>query len=204
MQKRKRELSLAIAPYWIAGALLEIAWLFLFTAATIRTFAAAAVALVYAAAAFAQALFIVDPPDAPKAFNRDLSGLVAAGSALNAAWLSVASAVSILTFLPFPTEQVELAAVLLACVAGIGLLISIRTCSIAYPLTLVWALVAVVLVGDRERSIRVLAGLVAGLSAFTALINIALRVMGSGQGSKAAEDEDGDGDVEAPSATDAV
>ena len=193
MQKRKRQISQAIAPYWIAGALLEISWLFLIGAATNRTLAAAAVALVYASFAFAQALFAVEPPNAPKVFSRDASGLVAAGSAINAAWLSVASAVSILTFLPYPTDQVELAAVLLACVAGIGLFISLRTCSIAYPLTLVWAFVAVVLVGDRARSVRALAGVAASLSALTAFINATQRLMGSAQYSKA---DGSGGDVE--------
>lgn len=197
VQKRKRQLSQEVGPWWISGGLLEISWLFLYSTATKRTFAAAALSLIYSSFAFVLALVAVERPDTPKVFTTDGTGLVAAGSALNAAWLPVVASANILTFQPLPTEQVELAAVLLGCIAGIGMFISLRTCSVSYPLALVWALVGVVMVDDRATSVRVFAGLGAGLNAGTAVVNIAARLLASVQYSKPAssdkeEEEDED------------
>jgi hypothetical protein len=95
--------------------------------------------------------------------------------------------------------QVELAAVLLACVIGIGVYISLRTCSIAYPLTLVWALVAVLLVGDRSKGVRVFAGIAAGICAVVAGVNLVTRVLGSAEyGRAVTADEKDTADSGAP------
>jgi hypothetical protein len=196
MQVRKQQLAVDIAPWWIAGSLLEISWLYLYGEATKQTFAMASLALIYASFAFTLALFAVEPPNAPKVFTRDGTVLVAAASAINAAWLSVAAAVGILMILPAPTEQVELAAVLVGCVAGIGLFISLRTASIAYPLTLVWAFVAVTLVGERSRTVRVIAGVAAGVSAMVAVVNVMTRLFGSMESSKQDKDDDDKDDDE--------
>jgi hypothetical protein len=62
--------------------------------------------LIYASFAFTTALFIVEEPSAPKTISIDVNGFIAAGSAVNAAWLAVEGAVGILIFQPPPTAQV--------------------------------------------------------------------------------------------------
>jgi hypothetical protein len=84
---------------------------------------------------------------------------------------------------------VELAAVLLACVVGMGVFISLRACSITYPLTLVWALIAVLIIEDRALEIRLLAGVSAVLCAMITGMNVVVRVLRTAENRRAVKAE---------------
>jgi hypothetical protein len=156
LQKVHKTIVFAIAPWWTLGAVFEALWLIFYGRETPLGFAISAIALVYGAFFFIQALFAVNGT-VPRMFSLDVRALAAAGSALNGAWLSVAACVGILTVVPYPNAQVELAGVLLALCAGAGVFITIRTSSVVYPAVLVWALVAVIVVEGRQMSVRIFA-----------------------------------------------
>lgn len=172
VQESKKAIVASIAPWWAFGAVFEVVWLIFYGQETKRGFTVSAVALVYGAFCFIQALFTLNGT-APSRFSFSARAVAAAGSAMNGAWLSVASCIGILTVVPAPNEQTELGLAVLALCAGAGVVVSLKTCSTVYPLVLVWALVAVVLVDDRESIIRIgaVAGIcVSGVAAFVAAV----------------------------------
>lgn len=169
LQEIRKSIVATIAPWWTFGAIFEVIWLVFYGRETKRDFAISAVALIYGAFCFIQALFVLNGT-IPSKFSVSARSLAAAGSALNGAWLSVASCIGILTVVDAPNEQIELGGVVLALCAGAGVFISIKTSSVCYPLVLVWALVAVVLEKDRERIMRIFAIVGISLSALAALV----------------------------------
>ena len=176
MQEVKKSIVASIAPWWAFGAVFEAAWLTFYGQETQRSFAISAVALIYGAFCFIQALFALNGT-IPSRFSISARALAATGSAPNGAWLSVASCIGVLTVLPAPAEQTELGLVVLAVCAGAGVFIAVKTSSVAYPLVLVWALVAVMLVEDRQEIIRVSAIVGICLSGLAALLAALRRVL---------------------------
>lgn len=156
LQETNKAIVWAITPWWVCGALLEILWTVFYGRETPRGFAISGLGLIFGAFCFIQALFAVNGTT-PTPFANSPKAVAAAGSALNGAWLSVASCIGVLTVVPDSANQVELAAVVLAICAGAAVFISLKTSSVVYPLVLVWALLAVVLVEDRAWSVRVFA-----------------------------------------------
>lgn len=165
----------AIAPWWIFGAIFEVFWLVFYGRETTRDFAISAVALIFGAFCFIQALFEVNGT-IPTKFSFSAKACAAAGSAMNGAWLSVASCIGILTILPKPNEQIELGGVTLVICAAAGVFIALKTSSVVYPLVLVWALIAVVIEPNRDKDIRAIAIIGIALSGVTVLMAAARKL----------------------------
>jgi hypothetical protein len=146
LQRAKIKTLQSVGPWWIAGWFCQSVWQVLFCANTPLSLALSALLLVGATKAFHEALVNTETI---LATNDSFSGigrlLVSAASAINAAWLSVATILGICIAVSVNTEKsiLTLATILASGVALNGVYIGLTRHTFLYVLTLIWAFAGV-------------------------------------------------------------
>jgi hypothetical protein len=188
LQESRKAIVAAVAPWWTFAALFEVLWLIFYGRASKSDFAISGIALIFGAFCFIQALFAVNGP-VPTPFSLSERALASAGSAMNGAWLSVASCIGVLTVVDNPNTLVELGGLVLAVCAGAAVFISWKTSSVVYPLVLVWALVALLVAEDKPDSVNVFAIVGICISVVSALVATVRKVVVSKAASAGTSDQ---------------
>jgi hypothetical protein len=176
VQDLKRRVIQRVGVWWIAGCLSEAAWQILFAQNNKVTMVLCVIVLVTGALAFEKALW--NAYALQDELDRTLKVLVAASSAINAAWLTVASSVGILVAvvanahsLPSLDTVLEMIAVVLAVlVTVLGAAIIYLQGNVAYGSTLIWAFFGVYSKTDSQA---------VQYTALSAIVSSAALVLGS-------------------------
>jgi hypothetical protein len=150
---------------WQLTWLFEAAWLIIFPQQTAFSFSVCALLLFAALAAVwksLQGLYqLVPPAGGPGVVTNPLMYLLyLLPSSLNAAWLSVASCLGLAVLAASQEapewQQRALAAVLAAAVSAVAAVVVLRNMDVAYGLTLIWALTAIIQAHQHLAVIRFL------------------------------------------------
>jgi hypothetical protein len=157
VQEMKADTVRRLAPWWISGYACELAWFLCFAANTTLSLAAGALLLASGTFCFVEALFELERPPHAR-LGMSMRALASAGSAINAAWLSVATVIALVMLAPESGRAVALAAVLSAAIVDTGLYAVMRAGSVSYALTLVWAFIGVFEAHQHSPVIRTLTG----------------------------------------------